>query len=284
MRINHPDIDGALSGEEPLRAVGHWLKEVREQRGESLEDVSKVTRIGKSYLEALEEGAASRLPSPAYSRGFIRLYASHLGLSPDDAIHMLATQPNDAPPPPETAVTALRPQFAGSQPANRGRATKIGLTLVGTLILAGIVLMVVNHNGRIAANFANTAEKTSHPPVATSTAAPGPGYSSSAVTTAPATPSPLTGNAAALQDGSFVLRLKAVSAGRLHITIDGSISQEYDLVAGDLVEWKAEQQFLLDLENAGSVEADLDGKPLQPLGEAGKAAHLIIRQNGVQQN
>jgi hypothetical protein len=92
------------------------------------------------------------------------------------------------------------------------------------------------------------------------------------------------GNSEVSAEAGIVLRLKAVSNGRLHITIDGSVSQEYDLVSGDMVEWKAEKMFLLDLENAGSVEGELDNTPLKSFGPAGKAAHLIIRQNGVQNN
>src|SRR5262245_1485124 len=72
-----------------IKAVGTWLKEARESRGESLNDISRVTRIGKHYLEAIEDGLPAKLPSSAYTRGFIRLYASHLGLSPDEALSIL---------------------------------------------------------------------------------------------------------------------------------------------------------------------------------------------------
>ena len=72
-----------------IKAVGAWLKAAREMKGESLNDISLVTRIGKSYLEAIEDGLLAKLPSTAYTRGFIRLYAAHLGLSPDEAIQIL---------------------------------------------------------------------------------------------------------------------------------------------------------------------------------------------------
>jgi hypothetical protein len=67
------------------------------------------------------------------------------------------------------------------------------------------------------------------------------------------------------------------------MTIDGVASQEYGLNVGDLMEWKAEKMFLLELDNAGSVEGDLNGRPLQPFGELGRAVHLVISAEGVRQ-
>jgi hypothetical protein len=83
------------------------------------------------------------------------------------------------------------------------------------------------------------------------------------------------------ENQGIVLRLKAVSDGKIHITIDGSVSQEYDLVNGDLVEWKAENTFILDLENAASVEGELDGVKMPPFGEAGRASHLVLKNGGI---
>jgi len=84
-----------------------------------------------------------------------------------------------------------------------------------------------------------------------------------------------------LAEDGIILRLKAVRDGRLHITIDGAVSQEYDLVAGDIVEWKAEKAFLLDVENAASVEGELNGVPLKPFGGQGQPAHMLISRDGV---
>jgi len=83
------------------------------------------------------------------------------------------------------------------------------------------------------------------------------------------------------ENQGIVLRLKAVSDGRIHITIDGSVSQDYDLVTGDLVEWKAEYTFILDLDNAASVEGELDGVKLGSFGEQGRAAHLVLKADGL---
>jgi hypothetical protein len=66
----------------------------------------------------------------------------------------------------------------------------------------------------------------------------------------------------------------------LHITIDETVSQQYELKAGDLIEWKGERVFALDMGNAGGVEAELNGKPLKPFGAQGKTAHVVLKGEG----
>ena len=62
------------------KSAGSILRETRESRGLSLDDAAGVTRIGKSHLHALEEGTYDRLPSEAYVKGFLRVYAAYLKL------------------------------------------------------------------------------------------------------------------------------------------------------------------------------------------------------------
>jgi hypothetical protein len=82
---------------------------------------------------------------------------------------------------------------------------------------------------------------------------------------------------------NIVLRLKAVSDGKISVTIDGSAPHDYDLVTGDIIEWMAESEIMLDLENAASVEGDLDGIKLTNFGEKGNAAHLVLKADGIHQ-
>ena len=64
------------------------LREARERRGESLEDVADDTGINLRYLEDLEGGDASFEPYPGrvYGRFFLREYAEHLGLDPEPMV------------------------------------------------------------------------------------------------------------------------------------------------------------------------------------------------------
>ena len=62
--------------------LGHILREARETKGLTLQEVQEETRINTRYLEALESGEYDRLPTPVHVRGFLRNYARFLGLDP----------------------------------------------------------------------------------------------------------------------------------------------------------------------------------------------------------
>ena len=56
------------------------LKTERERRGLSLLDISDRTRIRLVYLEIIESGEIQKLPGEIFVKGFVRAYASALGV------------------------------------------------------------------------------------------------------------------------------------------------------------------------------------------------------------
>ena len=74
----------------------------------------------------------------------------------------------------------------------------------------------------------------------------------------------------------IVLKMRALEDGYLDMTIDDAITQHYDLKAGDIIEWKADKKFTLEIGNAGGVEAELNGRHLKPFGEKGSPAHIVL--------
>lgn len=71
-----PSVDGgALS-------AGARLRQVREMRGESINEVSLALKLAPRQVEALESGRYEALPGLAFVRGFMRNYARYLNLDP----------------------------------------------------------------------------------------------------------------------------------------------------------------------------------------------------------
>lgn len=62
--------------------VGDVLREAREERNLTLEMVADELMIRRFYLECLEKGSFRDLPERVYAMGFVRNYASLLGLDP----------------------------------------------------------------------------------------------------------------------------------------------------------------------------------------------------------
>jgi len=77
-RIHLREISG--DSDTPLETVGQDLRAARLRRGDDLATVSKVLKIRKDHLEAIEEDRLEQLPGRTYAVGFVRSYADYLGL------------------------------------------------------------------------------------------------------------------------------------------------------------------------------------------------------------
>ncbi len=63
-----------------MRTVGTLLKEERQKKGFTLEQVEKATKIRAKFLVAIENEDYKKLPSLPYVQGFIKNYSTFLGL------------------------------------------------------------------------------------------------------------------------------------------------------------------------------------------------------------
>ncbi len=64
----------------PLQKVGEFLREARQARNLSIEDLSSSLRISKEQLIALEEGDENSLPERVFIRAMVRRIAERLNL------------------------------------------------------------------------------------------------------------------------------------------------------------------------------------------------------------
>jgi Helix-turn-helix domain/Domain of unknown function (DUF4115) len=65
---------------EILTQIGGQLRQLREQRNMSIEDISVRTRIQPRLLRAIEEGHIEMLPESVYVKGMVKQYADSIGL------------------------------------------------------------------------------------------------------------------------------------------------------------------------------------------------------------
>jgi cytoskeletal protein RodZ len=66
-----------------MKPIGEILRNARNKKSLSIEEVSKVTKIRKKYLLSLEESAWNKLPGVAYVTGFVKRYAEAVDLDPE---------------------------------------------------------------------------------------------------------------------------------------------------------------------------------------------------------
>ena len=72
-----------------MTELGLALKEEREKRNISLEEIASTTKIVPRYLEALENDRFDIMPGGFFIKGIIRTYARAIGLDPDEVLAQL---------------------------------------------------------------------------------------------------------------------------------------------------------------------------------------------------
>lgn len=90
-------------------SIGQVLKQEREERRLSLEEVSSTTRIPRRALQSLEEDRFEDLPSGVFVRGFIKAYASAVDIDAEGVLaHFDEQHPAALPPTPLASVHSRR--------------------------------------------------------------------------------------------------------------------------------------------------------------------------------
>ncbi|HMO03559.1 MAG TPA: helix-turn-helix transcriptional regulator [Kiritimatiellia bacterium] len=62
--------------------MGQKFRAAREKKKLNISKAAALTRIKVQHLEMMENDDFSKMPAPTYAKGFIRIYASFLGLDP----------------------------------------------------------------------------------------------------------------------------------------------------------------------------------------------------------
>jgi cytoskeletal protein RodZ len=74
------------------RSVGELLRNARESRKLSLDDIHQETKMTIPVLSALEQDDFSPFESEIYLKGFLKTYAKYLGIDPELAVKKLDEQ------------------------------------------------------------------------------------------------------------------------------------------------------------------------------------------------
>lgn len=125
------------SGEVSAEA-GDQLRAARMQKGLSTAEIAASLKVPVRYIDALEEGDLSRLPEPAFVRGYVRSYARLVGIDPASLSVLLA--PVDIRAPRQLVGIADMPAAVGRRQPASGHSLR---RLVRHHRLAGLLLLVV---------------------------------------------------------------------------------------------------------------------------------------------
>jgi cytoskeletal protein RodZ len=92
-----------------MRTVGQILREEREKKFYTLEEIEKVTKIRVELLKALEADDYSKLPPPTFVQGFIKNYGKFLKLDTEKLLAVFRREFSDRKNPPRIMDSLLNP-------------------------------------------------------------------------------------------------------------------------------------------------------------------------------
>jgi cytoskeleton protein RodZ len=270
--------------------AGADLRAARERIGWSLPDMAAALRIRLQYLEALEAGRIGDLPGNAYALGFLRIYASALGLDPNEIARRFKA---------EAAAVNQKTELAFPVPVPERGVPAGAVVLLGVLLAAGAYAgwYHLSGEGRLPAEtsiqvpvrLAPLAEQAIPPnapppapvvapaPATTETALvqqaeapPVPSVSPSSAAAAPVPPLPVPPPPPSGPSDQSRILLRASADAWVQVRDRaGPVLLNRILHPGETWEVPARPNLLLTTGNAGGTDLLVDGVASQPLGGNG---------------
>lgn len=288
-----------------MNELGHELREAREAQGFSLAEAEDRTRIRQKFIAAMETEDWDALPGDVPTRGFLRKYATFLGLDPEEVVGMYqqrsnvsTVQPDAAQVPTERALD-YRPIELALAEAPPRRVPWRGIILLLVLVVvvaAGWWIYAFRPNWinsliALPQNLPQAGDILALEPTMTATLV----EQSNRVTATPtdtaepdaaATPELVVATEATAREAvdataepietvpvvSDLMRLKLNLLARswIRLVIDGQVASESVMEQGDGGDWEARESIVLRTGNAAGVRVTLNDEDVPFLGGPGE--------------
>ncbi|MGV4320287.1 cell shape determination protein RodZ [Bacillus mojavensis] len=143
-----------------MTELGIRLKEAREEKAMSLDDLQAATKIQKRYLTALEEGNYDIIPGKFYVRAFIKQYAEAVGLDADQLFEEHKKDiPNTYHDDVSEKISGMNLQKEMPKPASKAlELLPTILVILGVIVVIAIVYAIIqfaNHKNDDNSNAAS---------------------------------------------------------------------------------------------------------------------------------
>ena len=247
----------------PSPDVGLRLRTAREAKQISLREIAASTKISVSALEALEENDVAQLPGGIFTRGFVRSYATEVGLDPEETMRDFMAQV-----PPEGIVEGTKhdsrsQEHDAFQSQQQMAGTVLKLVLV-SLPVAGLLLFLGTRN------VSPAAEPAEAPAAVVDRALPPPSSVAPPVEAAPAT------LAERGRQGPLTLMLAPRGDCWISLTIDGESVFSRVMRGGERETYEADGEFILNVGDAGAFGFTINQQAGRSLGRSGEVVTARI--------
>lgn len=255
--------------------AGARLKKIRLEKGLSLEEVHKKTKIHLHILKAIEEDSLVNV-NPVYIKGFLKIYCKFLGVEPRDYIANYR-EPQIAPVSSSQRGEKEKNALLASASLGLSLLKKINFKKVILIILAVVVAIFVlkglfNLGKFIAAKRASIAasKETKSAAVATTQKKE------------KKAPEAVQQTTKVIPSSIVRLGISAKEDCWLQVKVDGKVAFKRVLKKGRFENWEAKDKIELSVGNAGAVVVEVNGQNIPSLGRKGQMIkNIMISREGL---
>ena len=273
------------------------LKETRIAKGLTLEIVHEATKIPMDALRAIEEGYSTRILTPFYYRGFMKIYSEFLGLKVADVLKEYNVQTPEVKTIPKYTTTkpSLKPAAVKSVPKVSSSPNRVAEQLaefwrvfwtpqtkrILLRVLAAVVALfvLVKMVGCVAGfiksrpkhpktvivknNKKTTQIKKEQPKIEVKKEEDSDKDTPKAVSSETA-------------NHKVTLAVHASKNTSIQVKADGKIVFQMTMKKGTVENWEADNQIELSGKNIGDLEMEINGKDVSSLASANRRAKTIV--------
>ena len=269
------------------------LKNIRQSKGLTLDDIARRTKIRTGFIEAIEEGNYHLLPEKYYAETFIKVYADTLGV---DSAPFLAQYRQHLGQ--TGATTQKEPKHEikseSGKPVARPVLTNRHYRLAGWAILLAVVTAIIVFIlypretvvevpapplSAVKPPDVSEQEKPATEVPSKSEAVEKPGSAQEQTEVKEQTQSQKETKPTAVGEEpkkKYTLGIDVLELTWLRIKEDKQTPREYLLQPGETLNLQAADRFEIDIGNAGGVQLNFQGKSLGAPGKRGEVVHLVL--------
>jgi transcriptional regulator with XRE-family HTH domain len=236
--------------------IGEALAAARQDAGQTVEDVSRATRIRGELLRRIENDDFAGCGGAVYARGHLRAIATNLGIDPAPLVAEFdRTHAVEAP-----AAREIFEHEVIATPERTGPNWTAAMAVAAAVLLVVALVSLFNTSKTPSTDATRALTSTSPSPSAAPPSAPA------------ATPGAIAGQ---IPGSGVFLRVKVLNTRSwLTVQADGKTVQSGLLTAGMQRDFTAKKTIHLVVGNAGAVQLVVNGRDLGSPGRPGEVVRL----------
>jgi cytoskeletal protein RodZ len=239
-----------------MATLGQQLKQAREEKSVSLQEIAESTHISIRFLQAIENDAYDVLPGGVFNRAFVRKFASRVGFDEEQAVNLYQEQWQEqgGGEEPERGYQLGVEDFESRQSTGNGLLLSfVALVVIGSLAYAAYQFFTppASGSGGSAASGVNSS------PSVTPTPTPAASPSTSPTPDGSPTPSPTPG---AMAGALRVLLSAPTEDVWVKVKTDGKDAEPILLRTGQSREFEVSEKMILSTGRAQSLRVAVNGR------------------------